>query len=134
MPEHDIPITLFRDPTAGSRSLLAIHEEFITSGAEAPVEDFSRALHAQLEASPDPDMALTYLLQFTESSSNAASLFNKLLKYPAYLELLMKLFGFSRYFADILVREPGLFRWLTTSSAMNEPLSKGRLEEEIRRL
>ncbi len=134
MPEHDIPTSLFRDRTAGSRNLLVIHEEFIHSGAAAPVEEFSRALHAQLAFSPDPDMALINLLRFTETSFSKASLFNDLLRYPAYLELLMKLFGFSRYFADILVREPGLFRWLTTSSAMNEPLSRGRLEEEIRRL
>src|SRR5512140_2842074 len=134
MPEHEIPTTFFRDPVAGSRNLLVIHEEFIRSGAEAPVEEFSRALHAQLESSPDPDIALMNLLRFTEASFSKASLFNDLLKYPAYLELLMKLFGFSRYFADILVREPGLFRWLTSSSAMNEPLSKGRLEEEIGRL
>ena len=134
MPEHDIPTSLFQDPASGSRNLLSVHEEFIRSGAEAPVDVFSRALHAQLAASPDPDMALTNLLRFTEASFSKASLFNDLLKYPAYMELLLKLFGFSRYFADILVRESGLFRWLTTSSAMNEPLSKGRLEEEIRRL
>ncbi|RPH34445.1 hypothetical protein EHM92_07825, partial [bacterium] len=134
MPEHDIPTSLFRDPTAGSRNLLVIHEEFIRSGAAAPVEEFSRALHAQLDSSPDPDMTLMNLLRFTEASFSKASLFNDLLRYPAYMELLMKLFGYSRYFADILVREPGLFRWLTTSSAMNEPVSKGRLEEEIRRL
>lgn len=134
MPEHEIPTTLFRDPTAGSRNLLVIHEEFIRSGPEAPLEEFSRALHAHLASSPDPDMALMNLLRFTEASFSKASLFNDLLRYPAYFELLMRLFGFSRYFADILVREPGLFRWLTTSSAMNEPLSKGRLEEEIRRL
>ncbi len=134
MPEYEIPASLFRDSTAGSRNLLVIHEEFINSGATAPVEEFSRALHEQLASSPDPDMALMNLLRFTEMSFSKASLFNDALRYPAYLELLMKLFGFSRYFADILVREPGLFRWLTTSSAMNEPLSKGRLEEEIRRL
>jgi glutamate-ammonia-ligase adenylyltransferase len=134
MQEYDIPASLFHDPAAGSRNLLVVHEQFIRSGASAPVADFSRALHVQLSASPDPDAALMNLLRFTEASFNKASLFNDLLLYPAYLELLMKLFGYSRYFADILVRDPGLFRWLTTSSAMNEPLSKGRLEEEIRRL
>jgi [glutamine synthetase] adenylyltransferase / [glutamine synthetase]-adenylyl-L-tyrosine phosphorylase len=134
MPEHDIPTGFFRDPAAGSRNLLTIHEEYIKSGAAWPLEEFSRALHAQFASSPDPDMALTNMLRFTEASFSKASLFNDLLHYPAYLELLTKLFGYSRYFADILVREPGLFRWLTTSSAMNEPLSKGRLEEEIGRL
>ena len=42
--------------------------------------------------------------------------------------------GHSQYFADVLVREPPLFRWLTSSGALASPLSSGSLRPEIDRI
>lgn len=134
MTSRELPPVSFYDPARGSRNLIAVHESFIKSGSNYPLEDFTAQLVAQLQASPDPDLALTNLLRFSETTVSKASLFNDLIHYPVVMDVLMKLFGFSRYFADILVREPGLLRWLTTSDALMTPVSKKYLLAELRRI
>ncbi len=134
MAEQDLPPGIFADPPRSSRNLLALHEAFITSGSQYPVADFSAALNAHLLASPDPDMMLTNLVRFAEISVSKASLFNDLLHYPISMEVLLKLFGASRYFSDVLVRDPGLFRWLTASEAMNRGVTGKSLAAELGRV
>ena len=103
-------------------------------GSRYSVEEFSVALNARLSSSPDAEMAVTNLLRFAEASVSKATLFNDLLQYPVYMEVLLKLFGTSRYFADVLVRDPGLFPWLMGSEAITRPLTKRALSGEIERL
>ncbi len=132
--ESDFSPGLFFDPRRSSRDYARIHDEFIRSGSRHPVDQFSGALRERLLASPDPGMALTNLVRFSESAVSKASLFNDLVQYPVAFELLMRVFGYSQYFADILVREPGLFRWLTTSDVLMKTLSREDLSAEIGRL
>jgi len=134
MIEHQFPADLFLDPARASRNLQTTHETFIRSGSQYAVDEFSRALHGQLSVTPDPDMALNNLVRFTETSVSKASLFNDLLHYPVVLEVLLKLFGHSQYFADILVREPGLFRWLTSSDSLMTPVTEKYLHAEVERI
>jgi glutamate-ammonia-ligase adenylyltransferase len=107
-----------------------LHELFLGSGSRAPFDDFSRVILTILRSSPDPDLGLTNLLRFCEVSTSRASLFTDLVQHPVLLDLLMRVLGNSRFFADILVRDPGLFRWLTASSVLNSPLSTAELAEE----
>jgi len=134
MVEPDLPPGTFADPERGFRNLQRIHEDFIRSGSRYPVDQFSVAIRAQLLSSPDAGMALTNLIRFADASVSKASLFNDLVQYPIAFEVLMRVFGFSQYFSDILVREPGLFRWLTTSSALMTSLSRDELGAELHRL
>lgn len=127
------PSDLFADSARSSKNLRSLYEAFIASGSNYSREQFSAALTPQLHASPDPDMALTSLLRFIEASVSKASLFNDLVHYPVLMEVLMKVFGSSRYFADILVRDPELFRWLTASDSFVAPRSKGYLTAEVER-
>ena len=107
---------------------------FITSGCQYPLEEFSVALHKHLTSSPDPDTVVTNLLRFSEATLSKASLFNDLLKYPVTMEVLLKVFGFSHYLSDILVRDPELFRWLTASDVLMIPQSKSALSSEVQRI
>ncbi|MEK9137638.1 MAG: hypothetical protein AAB393_10990, partial [Bacteroidota bacterium] len=130
----DFSTSLFTDPSRAQRNLRIIHELFIASGSYFSLEDFSKALHGQLTLSPGPDMAITNLLRFSEATLSKASLFNDLLKYPVTLEVLVKVFGYSQYLADILVRDPELFRWLTASDVLMTPQLKSALAAEVQRI
>ena len=134
MPAHDFPPDLFADPRSGERHLRAVHEHFISSGSRFSLEDFSRVFTTALRASPDPDMALANFLRFLEVTVSPASLLTDLLQYPLLLDVLMTVFGNSRYFSDILVRDPSLFRWLTASPVLHEPVTRRPLEDEIERV
>jgi glutamate-ammonia-ligase adenylyltransferase len=130
----DFPTSLFTDPSRAQRNLRTIHEMFIASGSQFPLDVFSEALHGQLLLSPDPDKAITNLFRFAEATVSKASLFNDLVKYPVALEVLLKVFGYSQYLADILVRDPELFRWLTVSDVLMMPQMKSALASDVQRI
>lgn len=134
MSAPELPLDLFHDARSGERNLRALHELFLASGSRAPLEDFSRSILTMLHSSPDPDLGLTNLLRFCEVSTSRASLFTDLVEYPVLLDMLMRVLANSRFFADILVRDPGLFRWLTASAVLNTPLTGTELADETGRI
>ncbi|MGB5875570.1 MAG: DUF294 nucleotidyltransferase-like domain-containing protein [Bacteroidota bacterium] len=134
MMEDALPTGLFQDHHRAVRNLVTLHEAFLRSGTQHTFADLTRALEAQFRESPDPDMALTNFLRFGEASVSKTSLFNDLIQYPVVMEVLLKVFGSSQFFADILVRDPGLFRWLTTSDALTTPVTQLYLRDESVRL
>jgi glutamate-ammonia-ligase adenylyltransferase len=109
-------------------------DELISSGGHVSPDDFLRVLDARLMGSADPDMALTNLIRFVESTLSKSSLFHDLVKYPVWLEVLISLFGSSQYFADILVRDPELFRWLTASDVLENFPTAEELSGELERI
>jgi glutamate-ammonia-ligase adenylyltransferase len=134
MIERDFPRDLFFNPSGADRGIHALHEMFIRSGSRFALPDFSAALLRGLKSSTDPDLALTGFLRFVGTSFGGATLFNDLLQYPAYGDLLFSLFGHSQYFADVLVREPSLFRWLTATDALTAPVTAASLRPEVDRV
>lgn len=129
----DISPEIFFDADRASRTLFKLHELFITSGSRYAVEEFSQALSIPLRTCPDPDLAVTSLLRFAEATMSTTSLFNDLVAYPVLMDVLIKILSSSQYFADILVRDPELFRWLTASDALVKPRSKEFLRDEVQR-
>jgi glutamate-ammonia-ligase adenylyltransferase len=130
----DLPPTIFADPRGTVKNLRTIHEMFLSSGSQYSLEQFAEALNEHIVASPDPDMAVTNLLRLAEATVSKASLFNDLVHYPVLMELLMKVVAYSPYFADILVRDPELFRWLTASDSLMKERTKNELGEETHRI
>ena len=128
------PPEIFQNPQRASTTLAAVHEAFILSGTSRSLEEFSPALEQRLAGVPDPDMALTNLLRFIEATVSRSALFSDLLAYPSFLDLLLVLFGSSMYLSDILVREPGLFRWLSTTNAMGHGATAEELFQETQRI
>jgi glutamate-ammonia-ligase adenylyltransferase len=133
MSAPDLPLDLFDDARSGERNLRAIHELFLSSGSRSSLEDFSRSILTALRSSPDPDLGVANLLRFCEVTVSPASLFTDLVEHPVLLDILMRVLGNSRFFADILVREPALFRWLTASAVLNSPLTREELQAEVDR-
>ena len=131
---EELPADLFADPARSRKNLQTIGELFLDSGSSASVGEFLSAFHGHLLASPDPDRALNNFLRFAESSLSKASLFSDVLHYPLLFEVLMKVFGHSQYFADILVRGPELFRWLTASTVLTTDQSDDYYSGEVGRI
>ncbi len=125
---------IFADPARAARNHDALLELFVTSGSHQRAEEFSRLLAGQLQSSADPDMALTNLLRFSEATLNRATLYNDLAKYPVIMEVVVQLFGSSQYFADILVRDPELFRWLTGTDALLQRRDRDDFAREVDRI
>jgi glutamate-ammonia-ligase adenylyltransferase len=134
MTERDFPPDLFSNPPGADRGIRALHEIFIRSGSRYTLPEFSASLMRGLKSSTDPDLALTGFLRFVGTAFGGAGLFNDILGYPAYGDLLFSLLGYSRYFADVLVREPELFRWLTSAGVLTSPVTSGGLIPEIERV
>lgn len=124
----------FADPDRSERVANTVHTMFLASGAMYGVEEFSAALRASLERSPDPDLAVTNLARFVEASLNATALFNDLVKHRVLMDVLVTILSSSQYFADILVRDPELFRWLTASDALVRARQKDFLATECARV
>lgn len=61
----------------------------------------------------EPDEALKQLQRFVDSYGSRAMLFEALASQPKILEMLLRLFDNSRFLADVVVREPGLFEEVT---------------------
>jgi [glutamine synthetase] adenylyltransferase / [glutamine synthetase]-adenylyl-L-tyrosine phosphorylase len=134
MTQRDFPPDLFFNPSGADRGMKELHEIFIRSGSRFTLPDFSAALLRGLKSSTDPDLALRSFHRFVGASFGTAALFNDILQYPAYGDLLFSLFGHSQYFADVLVREPALFRWLTSTGALTTPVTGPYLRAEIERV
>jgi glutamate-ammonia-ligase adenylyltransferase len=131
---EDFVPELFADAKRASRQIQLLHEAFIRSGSHHQLPEFSSALKSLLSDSPDPDMSVNNLVRFSEATLSKASLFNDLIQYPVVSDLLGKITGSSQYLADILVRDPGLFRWLTASDVLSSPVTKEDLRRETSRI
>jgi glutamate-ammonia-ligase adenylyltransferase len=131
---EDLPPDLFHDRALSQKNLQRITELFILSGSTYDRDSFADALRTWLINTPDPDTALNSLIRFAESSVSKAALFNDLLHYPPLFTLLSALFGYSRYFADILVRDPELFRWLSSAGALERAGTSEYYRAELERI
>ncbi|MEW6509968.1 MAG: hypothetical protein AB1428_03300 [Bacteroidota bacterium] len=134
MTDADLPPAQYVDRARARRSVDALHEAFIRSGSRFALAEFSAALSEWVAAAAEPERALTNLQRFVAAVLSVPTLFNDLLQYPLYGDLLFRLFGASQYFADVLIREPGLFPWLTSTDALSVPLGEEYLRGETSRV
>jgi glutamate-ammonia-ligase adenylyltransferase len=118
----------FDDPRRAERNLNTFNEIIIRSTPDIDRDDLVRTLLSLLAECADADMALTNFLRFLETSFTPTSLLHDFARHAVLRELLIKIFSSSQYFSDILVRDPELFRWLTTTDA----LSRERTYEQYR--
>jgi len=125
---------LFRDPARAGKALARLEEEYLQAGGVRPLGTFSSAVRSALASLPDPDLAAINLLRFAEASVSRISLFNDLIEYPVIREVLLAIFSQSPYLSDILVREPGLFHWLTTTDVLHRSLEPEDLRSEVDRI
>jgi len=109
-----------------------IFDDFIKSTLDlALAEEFLKNFTLSIRHSPNPEQSLKNFLRFVENSFNKASLYKDLVKYPQMMKILLTIFGYSQYFADILVRDPELFQWLMYSDTIDKFKSKHEHKREI---
>jgi glutamate-ammonia-ligase adenylyltransferase len=81
--------------------------------------------------SADPDQALTYFERFARAALNKTRLFSYLKDSPRALEILARTLGGSPYMAEILIRDPHLFYWVTDPQILDSGRKKRALEREL---
>jgi [glutamine synthetase] adenylyltransferase / [glutamine synthetase]-adenylyl-L-tyrosine phosphorylase len=84
-----------------------------------------------LSQSADPDQALNYLERFSRAAINKTQLFFYLKDFPRAIEILAKTLGASPYMAEILIRDPQHFYWVTDPQILYNSRKKRDIQREL---
>lgn len=109
--------------TESSVRVVELYRQFIQrviKSAPSHVQAFEDVLVAQLVVLPSPEFALVHLDRFIESTFSASSFIHDVVQHPVLLELFFRLVCSSNYLADVLVRDPELFRWITSTESVSD--------------
>jgi glutamate-ammonia-ligase adenylyltransferase len=88
-------------------------------------------LLACVAQSADGNQALNYLDRFAGAALNRSQLFVYLRDSPRTLEVLAKTLGASPYMAEILIRDPQHFYWLTDPANLYSSRKKRDIQREL---
>jgi [glutamine synthetase] adenylyltransferase / [glutamine synthetase]-adenylyl-L-tyrosine phosphorylase len=112
----------FEDP---GRSTVLIHKliepligSFDEGGEPYNPEELHRIVLDAVIRSPAPDKAVLNLHRMTDAMFGT-SFIRDLVRYPVLLDLAVKIGSYSQFLSDIVVRDPELFRWLTTTEVLS---------------
>jgi glutamate-ammonia-ligase adenylyltransferase len=83
---------------------------------------------------PDPDMALNNWERFLQALSDPAVHLRQILSQPMRLEILLSIFSASQFFADTLIREPGLLEAIGRPDVINARRDSADIAKELHRL
>lgn len=86
-----------------------------------------------VRGSANPDQALTYLERFVRATANKAHLYSYLKNSKQAIEIVAKCFGGSVYMAEILIRDPHHFYWVTDPHILSKPRMKRDIQRELLR-
>lgn len=117
-----------RDPLNADRNLQSMARE--PSERQLLAEILESILHAASQ-SADPDQALNFLERFSHAALNPTRLFSYLQDSPQAADILMRTLGGSAYMAEILIRDPHHFYWVTDPQTLQKASLKRPLEREI---
>jgi glutamate-ammonia-ligase adenylyltransferase len=81
--------------------------------------------------SADPDQAVNYLERFARAALNRTRLFTYLKESPLTLEILVRTLGGSPYMAEILIRDPQHFYWVTDPQILRRSRKKRQIQREL---
>jgi glutamate-ammonia-ligase adenylyltransferase len=81
--------------------------------------------------SADPDQSLNYFERFVRAGMQRLRLFSYLRDSPQALDVLLKTLGASPYMAEILIRDPYHFYWLTDPAVLYRNRQKRELQREL---
>ena len=116
----------FKYPERADTNLQAMADD---PAARQALADILEELLACASRSADPDQSINYLERFARAALNRTRLFTYLAESPQTLEILMRVLGGSPYMAEILIRDPQHFYWVTDPNI----LRRSRTKREIRR-
>src|ERR1041385_2960606 len=118
----------FKDPDKADANLQAIAEE--PAEREFLAEMLEEVLKC-LSQSADPDQAMTFLQRFADSAIHRLRLFSHLKDSPRAMEILAKTLGGSAYMAEILIRDPQHFYWVTDPHILHSVRHKREIKYEL---
>src|SRR5689334_17495665 len=84
-----------------------------------------------LSRSAAPDQAVNFLERFSSAVLNRALFFTHLRDSPRTLEILAKAMGGSPYMAEILIRNPQHFYWLTDPQILYRSRKRREMRAEL---
>jgi glutamate-ammonia-ligase adenylyltransferase len=118
----------FKRPSHADDNLQALAAEPLERQLLADLLD---ELLVCVSQSADPDQSLNYLERFARASIQKTHLFSYLKDAPLTLELLAKTLGASPYMAEILIRDPHHFYWLTDPAILYRSRTKREILREL---
>jgi glutamate-ammonia-ligase adenylyltransferase len=84
-----------------------------------------------VSGSANPDQALTYFERFAAAASSRAHLFTYLKNSRQSLDILAKSLGGSAYMAEILIRDPHHFYWVTDPQILHRVRRKRDIQRDL---
>ncbi len=109
----------------GARRWNAAFENLVRFREAMTPTEFGRLLEileATLGKVVDPDRALNNLERYHQVSSGALRPLALALERPFVFELVVEAFGYSQFFADVLIRYPHYVAWIGEPEALTAPL------------
>ncbi|PYS22902.1 MAG: hypothetical protein DMG11_26065 [Acidobacteria bacterium] len=120
----------FRDPPKADANLQAMADD---PSERELLADILEDLLICVSQSADPDQALNYFERFARAALNKTRLFSYLKDSPRMLEILARTLGGSPYMAEILIRDPHHFYWLTDPQVIYSGRKKREIQRELAR-
>jgi glutamate-ammonia-ligase adenylyltransferase len=120
----------FKEPAKADANLQAMADD---PAARQSLAGILEELLDNVSQSADPDQALNYFERFTRAAASNIHLFSYFKDSPRTLEILAKTFGGSPYMADILIRDPHYFYWVTDPQILHHSRKKRDIQRELAR-
>jgi len=117
-----------KDPRKADSNLQAMADD--PSGRELLASILEELLECVAQ-SADPDQALTYLERFSRAALNKVQLFTYMKDSPRTMEILARTLGGSPYMAEILIRDPHHFYWVTDPQVLYRVRTKREIQREL---
>ncbi|HEY7515255.1 MAG TPA: glutamate-ammonia-ligase adenylyltransferase, partial [Vicinamibacteria bacterium] len=118
----------FADPEGADRNLQDVARDPQTRGRLAEVLP---ALLESLGRSADPDGALLRLERFLRASLSPGQVLSALQERPPAMDVLATTFGASPFMAEILIRNPAWFHWLSDPSVLGRARTSEEIEDDL---
>jgi [glutamine synthetase] adenylyltransferase / [glutamine synthetase]-adenylyl-L-tyrosine phosphorylase len=126
----------FEDPGRSTALIQKLIEPLLGSfderGEPYNPEELHRIVHDAVSSSPAPDKALLNIHRMTDAMFGT-SFIRDLIRYPVLMDLAVKIGSYSQFLSDIVVRDPELFRWLTTTEVLSTSMSRDNFVRDLER-
>ena len=118
----------FKYPERADANLQAMADD---PAARQLLANILEDLLACASRSADPDQSINYLERFARAALNRTRLFTYLAESPQTLEILATVLGGSPYMAEILIRDPQHFYWVTDPNILRRSSTKRDMRREL---
>jgi glutamate-ammonia-ligase adenylyltransferase len=118
----------FRDLRKADANLQAVAGD---PGDRQLLAEIVEPLLDSISRSADPDQAINYFERFARAAINRTQLFTYLRSSAAALETLARSLGGSPYMAEILIRDPQHFYWVTDPQILQRRRTKREIQREL---